>query len=149
MAFKKENIVNQWSERCYVIMKKVQDLNLPRECVSRSVVSNSLQFHELEPARLLCPWDSPSKNPGMGSHSLLHRIFLTQGSNPGLLHCRRILYPLSHQGNPMWEHMKWFSSDPDSSHLNVSFSPVGLHVPSRSVLRLDLALLVDFHSSMV
>ena len=35
-----------------------------------------------------------------GLHSLLHRIFLTQGSNPGLLPCRRILYCLSHQGNP-------------------------------------------------
>ena len=33
-------------------------------------------------------------------HSLLQGIFLTQGSNPGLLHCRQILYPLSHQGSP-------------------------------------------------
>ena len=36
------------------------------------------------------------KNTGVGGHSLLQRIFLTQGSNPGLLHCRRILYHLSH-----------------------------------------------------
>ena len=36
----------------------------------------------------------------MGSHSTLQGIFLTQGSNPGLLHCRRILYRLSHQGSP-------------------------------------------------
>ena len=34
------------------------------------------------------------------SHSLLQRIFPTQGSNPGLLHCRRILYHLGHQGKP-------------------------------------------------
>ena len=43
--------------------------------------------------------DSPGKN-GMGCHALLQGIFPTQGLNPGLLHCRRILYPLSHQGSP-------------------------------------------------
>ena len=59
--------------------------------ISHSVVSNSLQPHGLQPARLLCPWDSPGKNPGVGSHSLLQGIFPTQGSNPGLLHYRQIL----------------------------------------------------------
>ena len=49
------------------------------------------------PTRLLCPWNFPSKNTGVGSHSLLKDIFLTQGSNPGILHCRQILYCLSHQ----------------------------------------------------
>ena len=38
--------------------------------------------------------------PGVGSRSLLQQIFPTQGSNPGLLNCRRILYQLSHQGSP-------------------------------------------------
>ena len=37
---------------------------------------------------------------GVDSHSLLQGIFLTQGWNPGLLHCRQILYSLSHQGGP-------------------------------------------------
>ena len=46
------------------------------------------------------PWNSPGRNTGVSSHSLLHGIFPTQGSNPGLLHCRQILYPLSHQGSP-------------------------------------------------
>ena len=41
---------------------------------------------------------SPGKNIGVGCHALLHGFFLTQGSNPGLLHCRQILYHLSHQG---------------------------------------------------
>ena len=41
--------------------------------------------------RLLCPWDFPGKNTGVGCHFLLQGIFPTQGSNPGLLHCRRIL----------------------------------------------------------
>ena len=44
--------------------------------------------------------DSPGKNTGMGCHALLQGIFSTQGSNPGLLHCRQILYHLSHQGSP-------------------------------------------------
>ena len=43
---------------------------------------------------------SPGKNTGVGCHALLQGIFPTQGSNPGLLHCRRILYHLSHQGRP-------------------------------------------------
>ena len=42
--------------------------------------------------RLLCPWDSPGKNTGVGCHTLLQGIFLTQGLNPCLLHCRQILY---------------------------------------------------------
>ena len=53
----------------------------------------------LQPARLLCPWNSPGQNTGVGSLSLLQGIFPTQGPNPGLLHCRKILYYLSHQGS--------------------------------------------------
>ena len=66
---------------------------------SRSVVSNSLWSQGLCPARLLCPWDSPGKNSGVGCHFLLQGIFPTQGLNSGLLHWRRILYHLSHQGS--------------------------------------------------
>ena len=43
--------------------------------------------------------DSPGKNTRMCSHFFLQRIFLILGSNPGLLHCRLILYRLSHQGS--------------------------------------------------
>ena len=46
------------------------------------------------------PWNSPGKNTGVGSHSLLQGIFPTQGLNPGLLRCRQILYQLSYQGSP-------------------------------------------------
>ena len=42
--------------------------------------------------------DSSGKNTGVGCHSLLQGIFLTQGLNLGLLHCKQILYCLSHQG---------------------------------------------------
>ena len=68
--------------------------------VSHSVVSNTLQLHGQQPTRLLCPWDFPGKNTGVGCHSLLQGIFVTQGSNPGLLHCQQILYHLSQQGSP-------------------------------------------------
>ena len=44
--------------------------------------------------------DSPGKNTGVGCHFLLQGIFPTQGSNPDLPHCRRILYRLSHPGSP-------------------------------------------------
>ena len=46
--------------------------------------------------RLLCPWDSPGKNTGVGFHSLLQGIFPTQESNPGLLPCRQSLCWLSY-----------------------------------------------------
>ena len=62
---------------------------------SRSVVSSSLQPHEL-----YSPWSFPGQNTGVGSLSLLQGIFPTQGLNPCLLHCRRILYQLSHKGSP-------------------------------------------------
>ena len=44
--------------------------------------------------------DSPGKYTGVGCHAFLQGIFPNQGSNPGLLHCRWILYQLSHQGIP-------------------------------------------------
>ena len=70
-------------------------------CVcGHSVVIDSLWSHGLQPTRLLCPWDSPGKNTGVGCHALLQGIFLTQGSNPGLLTCRQIISHLSHQCTP-------------------------------------------------
>ena len=53
-----------------------------------------------DPTDYTSPWDSPGQNTGVGSLSLLQEIFTTQGSNPGLLHCRPILYQLSHKGSP-------------------------------------------------
>ena len=65
------------------------------ESKSHSVVSDSLQPHIL-----YSPWNSLGQNTGVGSLSLLQGIFPTQGLKPGLLHCRRILYQLCHQGSP-------------------------------------------------
>ena len=50
--------------------------------------------------RLLCSWDYPGKNTGVGCYFLLQGIFLIWELNPGLLHCREIHYQLSYQGIP-------------------------------------------------
>ena len=68
-------------------------LEAKSESESHSIVSNSLWPHGL-----YSPWNSPGQNTGVGSRSLLQRIFPIQGLNLGLPHCRWILYQLSHQG---------------------------------------------------
>ena len=62
--------------------------------VSHSVLS-SLRPHGQSSPRFLCPWHSPGKHTGVGSHSLLQGLFPTQGSDLGLQHCRQILYRMS------------------------------------------------------
>ena len=76
------------------------------ESESRLIMPNSLWPHELHPARLLCLWDLPGKNTGVGCHFLLQGSFPTQGSNRGLLHCRQILYWLSYQRKPQTHHLQ-------------------------------------------
>ena len=76
----------------------------------------------------LCSWDFPGKNTGVGSHFLLQGIFLTQGSNPGLLHCRQILYQWRYQGSPQSNYIilhfrqqcECFSSSHPCQHLVLS-----------------------------
>ena len=68
---------------------------------SHSVMSNSLRPHVLKPVRLLCSWNSPGKNTGVGIHSLLQGDLPNSGIKLGLLHRRQILYHLSHQGSPV------------------------------------------------
>ena len=78
--------------------------------LSHSVMSNSLQPHGL-----YSPWNYLGQNTGVGSLSLLQGIFPTQGLNPGLPCCRRILYQLSHKGSPgilewvAYPFSRWFS----------------------------------------
>ena len=69
-------------------------------------MSNSVPPHRWQPTRLLCPWDSPGSNTGVGCHCLLQGIFLTQRLSLSFLHCRQILYLLSHQGNPLLNRVK-------------------------------------------
>ena len=69
-------------------------------CCSVAKSCASLRPQGLEPARLLCPWDFPSKNTGVGCRALLQEIFLTQGSNPCLLHFRQDSLPSESPGKP-------------------------------------------------
>ena len=97
-------------------------------CVSLSVMPNSLWPHGLEPTCILSPWDSPGRNTGVGYHSLLQGSFPTQGSNPGLPHCRRILYCLRYLGSPRikgrgWERV-WPPCHQDSSAVGCSHAKV-------------------------
>ena len=87
-----ENVFFQFQSQRKAIPKKMK---VKSESESHSVVSDSLQPHGL-----YSPWNSPGQNTRVGSLSLLQWIFPTQGSNPGLPHCRRILYQLSHEGSP-------------------------------------------------
>ena len=81
---------------CCRFLKNLWEWNEIKESKSHLVVSDSLLSHGL-----YGPWNSPGQNTGVGSLSLLQKIFPTQGLNPGLLHCRRILYQLSYQGSPL------------------------------------------------
>ena len=71
-------------------------------------MSNSVQPHGLQPARLRHPWDSPGKNTRVGCQAVLQGVFPAQGSNPSLLQCRRIIYCLSHHGAECIERCKLF-----------------------------------------
>ena len=73
------------------------------ESESYSVVPDSLQAHGL-----YSPWNSPGQYTGVGSLSLFQGIFPTQRSNPGLLHCRQILYQLRHKASPRI--LEWVAS---------------------------------------
>ena len=82
------DIVNDYQVLCLVAQSCLTLCN-PRDC---------------SPPGSSVHGDSPGKNTGVGCHALLQRIFPTQGSNPGLLHCRWILYHLSHQAH----YTNWF-----------------------------------------
>ena len=69
---------NTTSEEASPMAQRVKKSEWESECVSPSVMSNSLWSHGLQPVRFLCPWDFPGKNAGVGSHFLLQGIFPTQ-----------------------------------------------------------------------
>ena len=73
----------------------------PCAVLSCSVMSNSLWPLDWSPLGSSVHVDSPGKNTGVGCHVLLQDIFPTQGSNPGLPHCRLILYQLSYPESPI------------------------------------------------
>ena len=69
-------------------------------CVSRSIMSDSLQPHGLESSRLLCPWDSPGKNTGVSSHSLFPGYPPNPGIRPGSPELQADSLPSEPPGKP-------------------------------------------------
>ena len=79
----------------YISLRNLHLSEYQFENERHSVMSDSLWPHGL-----YSPWNSPGQNTGVGSLSLLQGIYPTQGSNPGLLHCRWILHQLSLKRSP-------------------------------------------------
>ena len=84
-------IVIKWS---VLVLRCFPCSSVGKESESKSCLVMS---HALRPHRLYSPWHSPGQKTRMGSLFLLQGIFPVQGSNPGLPHCRWILYQLSYQ----------------------------------------------------
>ena len=78
-------------------------------CVCACSIMTLCDSRACSPPSSSDPWNSPGKNTGVGCHSLFQGIFLTQGLNPGLLHCRQLLYHLSHQGSSYVWLLHWIS----------------------------------------
>ena len=111
-----------------------------KESESSSVVSNSLRPHGL-----YSPWNSPGQNTGVGSLCLLQGIFQTQGLNPGLPHCRWILYQLSYQGSPIKSYQFWKLLITDLYRLVSLAFPYPLPLPF--LLPFPLSLFLSYFSS--
>ena len=96
--FIQDSLLSTYDNPCSEYSELESSRHIPdlKEWVSESlsVMSNSLWPHGL-----YSPRNSPGQNIGVRSLSLLQGIFPTQGSNPGLPHCRQILYQLSYQGS--------------------------------------------------
>ena len=85
-------------------------------------------------AHQLCPWNSPGKKNGVSSHSCLQGIFLTQEWNPGLLHCRRFLFPGASESKElptMQETWVWFlgQEDPLEKGMATHYTVISWRIP--------------------
>ena len=85
---------------CNFLLMSFVHISLMLWSIDGESESDSVMSDSLWPHGLYSPWNSPGQNIAVGSLSLLQGIFPTQGSNPGLPHCRRILYRLSPKGSP-------------------------------------------------
>ena len=76
-----------------IMVRKYEDIFVSVLCCAQSCLTLCDPMdYKGDPTSLLCPWDSSGENTGVGCRFLLQGIFLTQGLNPCLLHCRWILY---------------------------------------------------------
>ena len=104
MVIVKRNAIDGYSYSDRIICFSAHPPSLKKKKVKVKVLVTqlcSILCDLSRPSRLLCPWNSPGQNTGVGSHFLLQGIFPTWASNLGLLHCRQILYLLSRQGSPI------------------------------------------------
>ena len=92
-------------------------------CCCLVVKSCLILLRPCEPARLLCPWNFPGKNTGVGCHFLLQGIFPSQGSNPHLLLGRQILYHWATRESCLWFYLCEFLSQAGSLVLSITSSP--------------------------
>ena len=99
----------------------------------------------LQFTRLLCPWDSPGKKTGVGCHVLLQRITPSQGSNPGLPHCWRILHQLSPEQCLFEEPRIHFYFGLLSYSLTQRMGQLGLSLPATLVLIMFYLLLYELN----
>ena len=99
--------IYKWTYICVHISMHTQTIISQYICQPRQneiLLWGNIKYHNwnwksLSSAQLFTTsMDSPGENTGVGSLSLLQGIFPTQGSNPGLLHCRQKFYQLSHKG---------------------------------------------------
>ena len=88
-----------WNSTAIFKSDQETNFNVHLVQIQKGSESHSVASDSLRPHGLYGPWNSPGQNTGVGSLSLLQGIFPTQGSYPGLPHCRQILYQLSHQGS--------------------------------------------------
>ena len=95
--FPNKSLLHLWKRTCFDFATESVQWLSTRCCrlVAQSCPT-LLWPHGLKPSRLICPWDSPGKNTGVGCHFLLQGIFLTQGSNPHLLRWQADSLPMSH-----------------------------------------------------
>ena len=90
----------QWTSRLLPVQIVLQHNLTHCKATTELIESPSVMSNSLRPHWLYSPWNSLGQNTRVGSLSLLQGIFTTHGLNPGLPHCRQILYWLSHKGSP-------------------------------------------------
>ena len=116
------------------------NLNIQYCVLVDSVVSDSLQSHGLQPARLLCPWDFPGKNTGVGCYFILQGIFPTQILNPLLLHWQEDSLPLRHLRSLV---LGYLCRKTCLVNKKLKFLKVPIFVLLKSLLKPDVSTLTD------
>ena len=117
-------------------------------CSIASVPSSSLRPYELKLHRLLCPWDSPGKDTGVGCHALFQGIVSTQGSNPCLsclLHWPKGSLPLAPPGKSNWDILILKMYFLFIWNSNINEYPVWLSVKSHNITYLKLSVFCNQH----